>query len=363
MGLLSRLRANQATPPQEAAPVAASAVVAPAGVDSGRAPYDRALEGTNEFIRHIENGACHWQQPDPRAVEWPVNGTTGRPYHGYNVLQLAQRGFEDPRWCTFEQAAANGWRVNKGERGTSIFFWKMMEKETDKLDVETGEPAVRRFPLLCRFKVFNFSQISGPEPHLARVLGAPEAKRLVDPIVEAIGVSVREGGTRAAGYDAEDDVLYIKPRIAYGSDQHYYAELLNGVLAVAAKEANTRLASSDANETTEQHQAQWALRMEMARSMLSMRSGLPLAAPAAIKDSTLLDLLRLDKREVFRAAKDAEGIMRYALAFNPDILPVLEEEHREQMVAATSAGAPSMVFDANEFDFWPDDLQHDRPHP
>lgn len=362
MGLLKRLRASQAPTEQEAAHGAASALPAPTNVESAPASRDRALEGTNEFMRHIENGACHWQQPDPRAVEWPINGTTGRPYHGYNVLQLAHRRFDDPRWCTFEQAAAKGWRVNKGEHGTPIFFWKVVEKDTDKLD-GAGEPIVRKFPLLCRFKVFNFSQITGPEPHVARTLLAADAKRLVDPIVDAIGVDVREAVAVAPGYDPADDALYVKPRIAYGSELHYYAELLNGVLAIAAKEASTQLVSPDASETEDRYRAQQALRIEMARSMLSMRSGLPLAAPVPIKDSTLIDLLGQDKREVFRASKDAERIMRYALAFNPDVLPVLEEEHRAQMDAATSAGAPGMVFDANEFDFWPDDLQHDRPRP
>lgn len=324
--------------------------------------YDRALEGTNTFVRQIEDGVCHWQQPDPRGAEWPINGISGKPYHGYNILQLAHRGYPDPRWCTFDQAAAKGWRVNKGERGTPIFFWKLMEKDTGKVD-ELGDPVVRRFPLLCRFVVFNFSQLTGPEPHAARSLSAEDAKRLVGPIVEAIGVDVRESSTGTSGYDPKDDVLYVKPRIAYGSEKHYQAELLNGVLAVAAGEAVTQLALPAASEMTELQRAQRDLRIEMARSMLSMRSGLPLPAPAPLKDSVLLELLHQDKREVFRAAKDAERIMRYALAFNPEILPVLEEEHREQMDAATSAGAPGMVFDANDFDFWPDDTHRDHPGP
>lgn len=361
MGLLRRLRESQEPSAPEGADGAVARDVEPDRPASRPATNDRVQEGTDEFIRHIENGACHWQQPGPRAVEWPVNGTTGRPYHGYNVLQLAQRGFEDPRWCTFEQAAAKGWRVNKGERGTTIFFWKLYEKETDKLD-SGGDPIVRRFPLLCRFKVFNFSQIAGPEPHEARIMGANEAKRLVDPIVEAIGVTVRESAGASHGYEPESDVLHMRPRSTYGDDLHYYSELLNGVLAVAVREASTQRPPEE-GEASDRSDVQQALRVEMARSMLSMRSGLPLAPPAPLKDSELLDLLGQDKREVFRAAKDAERIMRYALAFNPEVLPLLEDEHRAQMDAATSAGAPGMVFDANEFDFWPDDLQHERPRP
>ncbi|MDQ1090621.1 antirestriction protein ArdC [Xanthomonas sacchari] len=361
MGLLRTLRGSQAVPTPEAAAPAASAHVA-GNSQAPRPPYDRAAEGTGIFIKHVEDGACPWQQPEARPIEWPRNELRGTPYHGFNVLALALSGYTDPRWCTFEQAASKGWRVRRGEKAASVFMWKVQEKETGRFD-DDGEPIMRKFPLLCRFKVFNFAQLTGPEPHQPRSLSDADARKLADPIVETVGMTVAESATGTVGYDADKDTLVVRPRIAYPSEKHYCAELMNGVLAVAAREAVTNLALPAEGEMTERQRAQRDLRIEIARSMLAMRTGLPLSAPAAVKDSAILALLQDDKREVFRAAKDAENIMRYALAFNPEVLPALEDEHREQMHAAIDAGAPELVFDPNEFEFWPSELHQERPRP
>lgn len=361
MGLLRTLRGSQAVPTPEAAAPAASAHVA-ANSQASRPTYDRAAEGTGIFIKHVEDGACPWQQPEARPVEWPRNEVRGTPYHGFNVLALALSGYADPRWCTFDQAASKGWRVRAGEKATSIFMWKIQEKETGKFD-EDGEPITRKFPLLCRFKVFNFAQLTGPEPHQQRNLTDADALRLAEPIVETVGMSIVESAAGSVGYDAAKDTLFVRPRIAYPSEKHYCAELMNGVLAVASREAVTGLSLPAEAEMTDRQRAQRDLRVELARSMLAMRTGLPLSPPAAVKDAAILALLQEDKREVFRAARDAENIMRYALAFNPEVLPTLEDEHREQMHAAIDAGAPEMVFDPNEFDFWPAELHQDRPRP
>lgn len=361
MGLLRTLRGSLAVPTPEAAAPAASSHVA--GISPAPRPtFDRAAEGTGIFIKHVEDGACPWQQPEARPREWPRNELRGTPYHGFNVLALSLSGRSDPRWCTFEQAAAKGWRVRAGEKATSIFMWKVQEKETGKFD-DDGEPIMRKFPLLCRFKVFNFEQVNGPEPYLPRELTDTEARRLTNPIVESVGMTVTESGTGPIGYSPENDALVVRPRVAYPSEKHYCAELMNGVLAVAAREAVTSLSLPAEAEMTDRQRAQRDLRVEIARSMLAMRTGLPLSPPVAVKDAPILELLQNDRREVFRAAKDAENIMRYALAFNPDILPTLEDEHRDQMNAAVEAGAPEMVFDPNEFQFWPADLQQDRPRP
>ncbi|MEB1409468.1 ArdC-like ssDNA-binding domain-containing protein [Xanthomonas euvesicatoria] len=361
MGLLRTLRGSLAVPtPQAAAPAASSHV---SGLSPASRPiYDRAAEGTGIFVKHIEDGVCPWQQPQSKPLEWPRNELRGTPYHGFNAIALAMSGYDDPRWCTFDQAAAKGWRVRAGEKATSIFMWKVQEKDTGTFD-DDGEPITQKFPLLCRFKIFNFAQISGPEPHQPHQLTDTQARKLAEPIVETVGMTVTESATEPMGYNPERDSLVVRPRIAYPSEKHYCAALMNGVLAVAAHEAVIGLALPAEAAMTDHQRAQRDLRVEIARSMLAMRTGLPLSPPVAVKDAAILTLLQSDRREVFRAAKDAENIMRYALAFNPEILPTLEDEHREQMSAAVAEGAPEMVFDPNEFQFWPAELQQDRPRP
>ena len=63
----------------------------------------------------------------------PVNAVTGKRYRGINALKLILRScsckyFDDPRWCTFKQAQANGWHVKKGAKGTRIEFYEVMKR-------------------------------------------------------------------------------------------------------------------------------------------------------------------------------------------------------------------------------------------
>ena len=52
----------------------------------------------------------------------------------------SSRGYEDPRWMTYKQAAENGWQVRKGEKGTHIEFWEVKAEAEEK----NGEPSKDR---------------------------------------------------------------------------------------------------------------------------------------------------------------------------------------------------------------------------
>ena len=58
-----------------------------------------------------------------------MNPTTGKTYRGGNAIHLMatglHKGYGDPRWMTYRQAAEFGWQVRKGEKGTHIEFWEV----------------------------------------------------------------------------------------------------------------------------------------------------------------------------------------------------------------------------------------------
>ena len=58
-----------------------------------------------------------------------MNPTTGKTYRGGNAIHLMatglHKGYGDPRWMTYRQAAEHGWQVRKGEKGTHIEFWEV----------------------------------------------------------------------------------------------------------------------------------------------------------------------------------------------------------------------------------------------
>lgn len=365
MGLLDTLRGANQTAIETPAAVPAGVIADGASAPKTKEKFDRYRDASDSLIRSIERGECHWQHPAPLARPQPVNGVTGRPYSGFNVLNLSMRGYEDPRWCTFDQAAKQGWRVRKGEKGTSILLVQTRYQDTGRLDAE-GEPVMRPYPLLIGHRVFNFGQLDGPAPLVQAAPSLVEIRNLVLPIAEAMGVEIQEVANRRPGYCREDDVVYVRPVSPTVDERQHLGDVLNGLLDVAAGEATLRLArASDGEEgqAAPHRDAQIQLRIEMARAMLSMRTGLPLATPAPVKDAPLVAALQASKREVTQASGDAGAIVRYLLAFNPEQVPTLEQEHREAMAQAVGAGAPDDIFDASTFDFWHDERDQMRPSP
>ena len=139
---------------------------------NGPAPVkrDHRQEVTDSIVKMLEDGVAPWQKPWESAG-MPFNPTTDKAYRGGNAVHLMatglSRGYEDPRWMTYKQAAENGWQVHKGEKGTHIEFWEVKAKPEEK----NGEPvrngsdeAVkendRRF-IHRVYTVFNAKQIEG----------------------------------------------------------------------------------------------------------------------------------------------------------------------------------------------------------
>ena len=92
---------------------------------------DFRQEVTDSIVGMLERGVAPWQKPwEPGASSLgiPFNPTSERAYRGGNAIHLMatglQRGYEDPRWMTYKQAADNGWQVRRGEKGTQIEYWE-----------------------------------------------------------------------------------------------------------------------------------------------------------------------------------------------------------------------------------------------
>ncbi|MBH4099527.1 DUF1738 domain-containing protein [Pseudomonas aeruginosa] len=327
------------------------------------APRDHYQEVTDQIISAIEAGSEPWRCEWDNTPRWPMNPVTGKPYHGINVMLLLSQGYQESRWCSYKTAKAQGWQVRGGESGSKIYFYKRLTKETGELSA-TGEPEVRVFPLLRSYSVFNLAQMDGaPELETAgnsqKVL-SPEARGICEEIVESCGADIVHG-FRRAGYSPSEDRIYMPDRETFSSDAEYYSTVLHEIAHWSGHES--RLAREFGPSRESDEYAREELRAEMASAMMAMRLGLPgsVGGHAGYVDH-YLQVLRNDKKEIFRASRDAERMARYVLSFHPDFRDEFEAEHREQMTAAVAAGAPDDIFDASDFDFEPDfELEGLRP--
>lgn len=115
---------------------------------------------TQQIIDQLEKGVVPWHKPWTVSGLMPTSGTTNKPYRGINtlVLSVAQdvAGYKTPYWYTFNQAKKLGGNVKRGEKGTPVVFWKVIEKKTPEQMVREEEGDI--FVLSRTYTVFNADQ-------------------------------------------------------------------------------------------------------------------------------------------------------------------------------------------------------------
>ena len=182
---------------------------------------------TDRIIAALERGTVPWRTP------WRARGhrnaLSGRPYRGINLLVLAitslERGFDDPRWLTYRQAAARGGHVRRGERGTQVVLWKWIER-----DDPTGGEAAERYPLLRLFTVFNVAQCDGLELPTADGIGCLDPLEQAETVVGAYANGpVVHFDSDGAYYLPSRDEVHLPPRASFRDTHGYYATLFHEI--------------------------------------------------------------------------------------------------------------------------------------
>jgi len=297
----------------------------PRGSGKHDAPRDHYAAVTDQVIAALEAGTLPWRKPwDPDKAGgpgMPCNATTGVRYRGVNVLTLGMSPLAfrsgDPRWATCRQAAERGWQVRQGERATPAYFFKRIEVRDGAGDTG-GEDATRRIPLLRAFSLFHASQIENVPDHVPpTVAEAPwRAPDATGTIVANSGAVVRIGGGQAF-YSPSTDHIQMPPMAAFHSAAGWSNTIIHELSHWSGAEA--RLNRNLRNHFGSHDYAREELRAEISAAMVGAELNLPdhdLPNTASYV-AHWLERLRSDRKEIFRAAAEAQHIADYLLAFHP----------------------------------------------
>lgn len=129
---------------------------------------------TERIMDALKNGTVPWVKPwTAGGVMFPRSMSTRKHYRGVNIWLLAltqmDKGYSSGWWGTYKQIAERGGTVRKGEKSTTIVFWKRIVKDDD-----TAPDGKRQFFMLRYYRVFNACQADGlpdhfyPEPDESR---------------------------------------------------------------------------------------------------------------------------------------------------------------------------------------------------
>jgi antirestriction protein ArdC len=152
----------------------------------------------------------------------PTNAATGKRYNGVNILSLWLSGFGSNRWATYKQWETLGGQVRKGERGTPIIFYKVIEKD--------GE--ANRMVLRGSY-VFNAEQVDGaPAAEAAplTLLSADQRLEALDRwLMDRSHVMrlVSREDEYAAYYQPAIDTIHMPPFEVFNTPEHYYSVLFH----------------------------------------------------------------------------------------------------------------------------------------
>ncbi len=300
---------------------------------------DFRREVTDRIITMLENGVAPWQKPwNPAdaSLDMPTNPTTGKPYRGGNAIHLMatglSRGYGDPRWMTYKQAAALTWQVRKGEKGTQIEFWEVRTgRDTRSQSVREGdsdghqpadehdEPRGNR--LIHRvYTVFNARQIEGIPEWTPKDRSVFEVVEAAEQILNNCGATVRHDQADRAFYNRSSDSIHLPPKHAFKDAASYYGTALHEAAHSSGHPSRLNRATlTESYRFGDVSYAKEELRAELASVFLAAERGIPHDPEQhAAYVGSWIKTLKEDKHEIFRAARDASRAADFLLALERD---------------------------------------------
>lgn len=308
---------------------------------------------TQEFIKSLKENVIPWEQ-EWVSGERAFNPVSKTKYKGTNAFWLAykahQNQWKDPRWCTFDQAKNNGWKIKPGSRGTKIEFFspydrqekrKITYKELSKLqETLTPEEIEARISYpVANYVVFNAEQIEGIPDYTANIPEWDKEDVIAarDNLFKNMNLDFNEGGDRAY-YSPSMDSITLPEIEKFTSEYGYMATMLHE--AGHATGHTSRLNRDMSGHFGSESYAREELRAEIASAFTAQEIGISNDGmehtnnhKAYVQD--WISVLQNDPNELFRAIKQAEEISDYLMEkgeFEQIKLQSLEKQKESEAV-------------------------------
>lgn len=296
-------------------------------------------EMAQSFIDALKEDRIPWEQ-GWQSLDHPRNAVSDYSYKGINNLWLSyiagEKGYQDPRWCTFKQAQDQGWNVRKGEKGSRVEFWslydtkdkkKITQEEVKKIreQLTDAEFQERIKPVSSVYTVFNAEQIDGI-PELDKIKIPFSAEELIsqrDVLLKNMDVDFHEGGNRAF-YRPSDDSITLPFAESFQDAYTYMSTLLHEAGHATGHES--RLDRPVRNTFGSPAYAKEELRAEIASAFTGQALGIDGMGKEHLDNhkayiQSWIETLENNPGELYAAIRDAEKISNYLIEkgeFDPD---------------------------------------------
>lgn len=197
----------------------------------------------NTIIEGLQAKGLQWFKPfkDSVTMQWSALRSNGTPYKGINQFILSAKAIDKGwvnKWYTFAQVSKLGGRVNKGEKSTDVYLWKVnfaveIAGKTQYFarleDIPSNlQKDARKAFYLQVFKVFSISQTDLPldTPSQPVEVSELEADAHAEAILEAWckEVTLKHSGQGRAYYSPSGDFIHMPAKTTeqWKSNGDYY---------------------------------------------------------------------------------------------------------------------------------------------
>ena len=281
-------------------------------------------EVTDQIVAQLEAGAAEFELPWHRSgsvIHRPVNVVSKNAYRGINVVSLwlsaFSRDFTHGLWGTYRQWQEKGAQVRKGEKSSTIVFYKEIDIKQE--DLETGEDEYETRLFARASRVFNVAQVDGyeiPSEDLPNTTLPPIPD--AELFVQSTGAKIEVGGDRAFYRTTTDHIQMPDWKRFAGTSTSsptdaWYATLMHELTHWSG--AEHRLDRDLKNRFDSEAYAMEELVAELGAAFLCADLGLT-QEPRPDHASYLanwLKVLKEDKKAIFTAASQADKASTWLL--------------------------------------------------
>ena len=186
---------------------------------------------TSQIINAIERGVGTWRMPwhtSGRFASSPINVTSRKAYRGINTLCLwaaaEAKGYDSGEWGTYKQWQERGAQVRRGEKSTTVVFWKFSNDAQESQDGDDSTVYASRLLFTRGYAVFNATQVDGYTPKVEPQPSILQRVENAEALFSAIGARLKHGGN-GAYYAPDADYIQMPPFGAFHDNVSYYSVL------------------------------------------------------------------------------------------------------------------------------------------
>lgn len=181
-----------------------------------------------QIIKDMQTKGLSWSK-DWSCAFGPHNPLSGTEYRGGNRMHLAAmsmvRGYDDPRWVTFNQAKAANWKLKKGAKSCIVEKWKSYTISADNdIEDEDNNNQSRTF-LKCvgYWSVFNVSEFDNAPEYVVPEYepSEDEVGRIADGFISTSRCEVNEVISERAYYTPAYDRITVPLRGQFSSNDSF----------------------------------------------------------------------------------------------------------------------------------------------